>query len=238
MKKLFMAVIVSLLFVAQNSFAEDAEKNTWKGETELGLVTTSGNTETETINAKAKVVNERHKWTHTANLEGLKTSDDVAVTAKRVGFSAKSDYKYNKHDYFFVLLKYENDKFSGFDYQTSEAIGYGRRVIEEKDMSLKLEIGPGARQSTLESGVSESETTIWAGANYEWAISKTSKFTEVLTVESGDDSTISKSATSLTSQIAGSLAMKISYTVKHNSEVPVGIEKKDTETAVTLIYSF
>lgn len=238
MNKVSMALGVSLLFGSQVVLAKDTEKGEWKGEAELGLVTTTGNTEIETINGRGKISYAHENCTDSLSFEGLKTSDDLGVTAKKVASTAKMEHKYGDHNYFFILLKYENDEFSGFDYQTSEAIGYGRSVIDEKNMFLKLEIGPGARQSKLLTGGTDRETTIWAGANYEWAISKTSKFTEVLTVEAGEDSNITKSVTALTSQIAGSLAMKVTYTVKNNSEAPLGVEKKDTETALTLIYNF
>lgn len=238
MKKLSIILLSCLLLVTQNIFAEDVANSTWKREAELGMVVTSGNTETETVNAKVKVVNDREKWRHTVKWEGLKTSDDVNTTAKKVNLTAKSDYKFGKYEYFFGLITYENDKFSGFDYQTSEAIGYGRRVIHAESVFLDLEIGPGARQSKLETGETESEAIVRAGANLEWTVSKTSKFTENLTIESGEDSTISKSVSALTSQIAGSLAMKLSLTVKNNSEVPIGVEETDTETAITLVYSF
>lgn len=238
MNKVSMALGVSLLFGSQVVLAKDTEKGEWKGEAELGLVTTTGNTETETINGRGKISYAHENCTDSLSFEGLKTSGDLGVTAKKVASTAKMEHKYGDHNYFFILLKYENDEFSGFDYQTSEAIGYGRSVIDEKNMFLKLEIGPGARQSKLLTGGTDRETTIWAGANYEWAISKTSKFTEVLTVEAGEDSNITKSVTALTSQIAGSLAMKVTYTVKNNSDVPLGVEKKDTETALTLIYNF
>jgi putative salt-induced outer membrane protein YdiY len=32
--------------------------------------------------------------------------------------------------------------------------------------------------------------------------------------------------------------MKLSYTVRHTSEVPDDVDKTDTETAVTLVYGF
>ena len=71
-----------------------------------------------------------------------------------------------------------------------------------------------------------------------WNISKTSHFTQDLSAEIGEDTTVSKSVTALKTQIDGSLAMKISYTIKHTSEVPADIEKTDSETAVTLVYGF
>ena len=105
-------------------------------------------------------------------------------------------------------------------------------------MKLDLEIGPGARQTKLDNGETDSEAIARGAAKLEWDISKTSKFTEVLTVEAGEDVTITKSVTGLSSKINGNLSMKITYTYKTTSEVPVGTDDTDTETAVTLVYNF
>ena len=42
----------------------------------------------------------------------------------------------------------------------------------------------------------------------------------------------------LSASLVGSLALVASYTVKNNSDVPVGIEKTDTFTALSLEYIF
>jgi len=138
----------------------------------------------------------------------------------------------------FGVVTYEDDKFSGYDYRVTEAIGYGRRVIEKTNMTLDLEIGPGSRQSKLGSGESDSEAMLRVAANYGWTISKSSKFSEALTVEAGEDVTVTKSVTSLASQIEGNLSMKITFTYKNTSEVPAGLDETDTETAITLVYNF
>ncbi len=217
---------------------EDKDASLWKASAELGYVSTSGNTETDTLNVKGFAQTERDKWKHTFELTALNSSDKDVTTAEKYLLTAQSDYKLTKPNYLFGLISFEDDKFSGYDYQVVEAIGYGRRVVEESALTLDLEIGPGAKQSKLETGESESETLIRAAAKLDWAISKTSKFNEVFTIDSGEDTTITKSVTSLTTKVNGDLSMKITYTYKNTSDVPVGIEETDTETAVTLVYTF
>ncbi len=224
---------------AANSYAEtESGYGAWKGNVELGIVNTTGNTETETINAKAKAATETENWRHTLTYESLKSSDQGTTTAERYAFNGQSDYKLDKKNFFFMMINYENDRFSGYDYRVTEAIGYGRRVLDEQNLTLDLEIGPGARQSKLETGKTESETMVRGAGKLNWKISKTSSFTEDLSVDAGEDSTVTKSVTALSAQINGSLATKITYTVKNTSDVPVGVKKTDTETAVTLVYNF
>jgi len=241
-KQLLISMPVALLLsatAATNSVAETVPKDgAWKGNVELGIVNTTGNTETETINAKAKAAFEQEKWRHTVTFESLTSSDQSVTTAERYVLNGQSDYKFGKHNYFFVMLGYENDRFSGYDYRTTEALGYGHRVVDEPTLTLGLEIGPGARQSKLETGGSEDEMTVRGAAKLAWKISDTSSFTEDLSTDVGEDTTITKSVTALTAQINGSLATKVTYTIKNTSDVPVGVKKTDTETAVTLVYSF
>jgi putative salt-induced outer membrane protein len=239
-KRISIAPFLLLTVAAVSSCLAEEEVNdgSWKGNAELGIVNTTGNTETETISAKAKAETEREKWRHTINFEALNSSDQNATTAERYFLSGQSSYKMGKKNFFFVLLSYEDDRFSGYDYRVTESIGYGRRVIGEPDLTLDLEIGPGARQSKLESGGSEDELLVRGAAKLAWKISKTSKFSEDFSTEVGEDVTVTKSVTGLSAQINGSLATKITYTIKNTSDVPVGVKKTDTETAVTLVYSF
>jgi len=238
MKSSLTVLASAMLLAAGNVAAEDAPASLWKASAELGYVTTSGNTETETLNAKATASTDREQWRHKGEITALKSSDAVNTTAQKYTLMGQSDYKLEGKNFLFGVVTYEDDKFSGYDYRVTEAVGYGRRVIEDTDMTLDLEIGPGARQSKLDNGDTESEAMLRAAAIYDWTISKTSKFGEALTVEAGEDVTVTKSVTSLSSQIEGNLSMKITFTYKNTSEVPVGVDETDTETAITLVYNF
>lgn len=63
-------------------------------------------------------------------------------------------------------------------------------------------------------------------------------FMQSISTEIGSDSTISRSESALSSDIVGNLAMKLALNIKHQSEVPVGNEKTDTETSMTIVYKF
>lgn len=210
----------------------------WKGTGELGYVATSGNTDTQSLKAKIGLIHERPEWRHTLGLEALNSSQAENTTAERYASNWQTDYKFTKRDYLFGRLSYETDKFSGYDYRTSEILGYGRRVLEQPKMTLDLEAGAGARQSKLETGAIENEPILRLVGKYAWKISPNAKFTQDVGSDIGTDATITRSVTALQADIVGNLAMKLSYTVEHTSQVPVGVKKTDTETAASLVYSF
>jgi len=236
-----LTLLASAMLLANNAYAEDATsvKSLWKASAELGFVSSTGNTETETLNAKAKASTDRKQWRHVIEATSLYSSDAISTTAQKFTLSGKSDYKLEGgKNFLFGRVAYENEKFSGYEYRVTEVIGYGRRIFEDDIKTLDLEIGPGLRQSKFDNGDTEDETLLRAAAIFDWNISKSSKFGEELTVETGDDVTITKSVTSLSSQIDGNLSMKVTFTYKNTSDVPVGVDDTDTETAVTLVYNF
>lgn len=219
----------------QAAALEDSE---WSGAGEFGYLATSGNTETQSLSAKLGLINDRELWRHTLGLEATSNSDNEVTTAERYAADWQSDYKITKFDYLFGRLSYETDKFSGYDYRTSEVLGYGRRVLTTDSMKLDMEVGAGARQSKLETGAIEHEPILRLAGRYAWQISPTALFTQRLSADIGQDATITKSITALKVDVVGDLAMKVSYTVENTSTVPVGVKETDTETMVSLVYKF
>lgn len=249
--------VTGLLMLSSVSSAAEEEKSPWKSSAELGYVNLSGNTNTETVKAVFDVSYEVEKWAHKVHADALssksETTDTTVVPSvtkdERVAakwlLSGQSDYKFTDFDYFYALLSYEDDRFSGFQYQAKFSIGYGRRVIHTDNHELKLEVGPGYRTYKLDQPAPPApaegrrdETQLRANAGYVWKVSETSKFTEDLTYELGEDQDEWKSVTALTANINSTLAMKISHTVKNIDKAPVGSENYDRETAVTLVFNF
>jgi len=222
------------------AFAADLPESppAWKTEVGLGYVKTTGNTRTESIKGTAKTVHELQQWRQSASLEALNTSDNGKTTAERYLLSGKIDYKYSAFNYWYVTATYENDRFSGYDYRTSESAGYGRRLVQRPSVKLDVEIGPGARQTKYDTGEHSRELMARLAATLKWAISSNSEFSEEYTTEYGQDTTVSKSVTALKANLNSQLAMKLSYTIKYTSKVPDGADKTDTESVITLVYNF
>lgn len=233
---------ITLLFLILPSlaFAVDETKNSeWKGEGELGFTQTSGNTDSESLNAKLGIAKTHNKWTHKARLEVFKTSTSGIKSANRAVFTARTEYKFAKKTYAFGALRYEDDKFSGYDYQSSLSFGLGAQFIKNESHELDASAGLGYRQLKETATTIVSDEAIATGnLTYKYKISKSSSFKEKVIIESGKTNTYTESETSLNTKINGNLASKISYTVKNNSTVPVGAVKKDTVTTIALVYSF
>ncbi len=240
-------MLTSLLVVAGNAVAgnegKPAEKSPWKSSVELGFIRTTGNTETQTLSAKADVAYEVDKWRHSGHAEGYGTESEgdtgnTVVSAERYELSGKSDYKFTELDYVYGLVKLQKDRFSGFEYEHIVSFGYGRKVIKQDSMELDLEIGPGERFFKEDDGVSDEEALLRLSANYWWQITANSKFTQKLSTDIGEEITSTESVTGVQANINSTLALKFTYTIRNKSKVPAATEKTDTEVAMTLVYNF
>lgn len=241
MKKCILAVSILSAFAAMPVLAEEDKKLTMDGE--FGFIFTTGNTETTSASAGFNAKQELESWSNEFILKGLykkDTIDDVETTsAQKIFMSAQGNYKLeNPNHRLFGFASYEDDRFSNFNYQGTLAAGWNQKLWEDENSSFDYSIGPGYSFAEQTNGESVNGVIVRGAVNYSLAISETSRFTQTFSTEVGADNTKSRAESALTAQIAGGLSMKLSIKFDHNSDVAGNIDKLDTETAVTLVYSF
>lgn len=210
----------------------------WTGKATLGYLATSGNTKNSTLNTGFEVIYTAEKWVHQFGAAAINAAENNVTTAEAFDVGWKSERKLTDHDFLFGRLAWRKDRFGGYETQFSQTVGYGRRLINSDKHKLNAEIGAGARQSTAQDGTDLSETIARGGLDYKWQFSETANFSQTVTVESGSDNTYLESVSAISAKLLGDLALVANYTIKNNSDVPVGIKKTDTYTAVSLEYTF
>ena len=210
----------------------------FSGKASFGYQGTSGNADTTSTNASTELVWDLDRWTHTVNASALGAEDDGETTAEAYNLGAQSDFSLSDVSYLFGRFNWDKDKFSGYDQQTTETIGYGRKLIDTEVQTWNIEIGAGARQSDLRDGTSENETIGRLATDYLYKLTDTSEVFADLGIESGAENTLVQSRFGVKARLLGDLALVASYRVRYNSEVPAGSEKRDTFTAISLEYAF
>ncbi len=225
-----------LLYAAEST---EPDPSVWKGEGEFGFTSTSGNSDTENLNAGLGISRESEKWKHLASLKAIRAESGGDTSADSLVFKGRSEYSLNDESYLFGKLRYEDDEFSGYDYRTSLALGIGSRFIDNGRHRLDASIGLGHRRTkTSVTKDTDDEGIVTADLVYEYKISETASLRETVLVEAGDENTHSESDTSLTLKISENLASRVSYLLKRNSDVPPGTDKTDKIFTVSLVYGF
>ncbi len=253
--KLKTVLILLLITLTAGMAAADDEKS-FSGSGEAGILFTSGNSETDSVNAKVSLKYDKDHLLAEVNLAALYSSETTEIDGKKVdkvsaekyNYSAKIGYKFNEANYVFLNCDYEDDRFSGYDYRTTYSAGYGRKIIADEKITFNIEVGPGYRYDNRngyldDNGVlikekAEDEAVFRGHAMFNYKFSDSVSFQQDLTVVTGSSNTNTKSVSALKSQIIGALAMEVSYKINNNTDVPGNTEKTDTETALTLVYDF
>jgi len=216
-----------------------AHADGWTGDFAAGLLLTTGNTESQSINGSAALGYLNGPWKNAFKATGINTADGDETTAELYTIGDKVDYTFSDRHYAFGALEWQKDLYGGIRESMSETVGYGYHVLTGPAHMLDLEIGGGARQTEQQdTGDKEKEAIGRAGALYSWKISDTSSFSQSLRVESGKSDTFTESISELKLSLVGPIFVGLSYTVRNHSDVPADTKKTDTFAAVSLSYSF
>lgn len=235
-KRVFVILLwmISSQVVAQQT----APVNEITTELELGAIFTSGNTEDENILYSADVDWLRGDWEYEFQSAGFRSSKDDELAAQILAHEASAQYNINETNYWKGRVAYEDDRFSGFDYQADATISYGHTFLQNlSNMTLSTEAGVGYRQSETADD-KFTEGIIRLVAEYQWDLSENANFFQNLSAEIGEEATIYRSETGIESSIMENLSLQFAVNVKHTTEVPPEREKTDTRTAISLIWTF
>lgn len=219
------------------------------GKGEAGLVIASGNTDTTTANVKLQLANEIDKWKHEFGVDALyATADPDGTTAQRWEFSEQTDYNYSPRDFWFGAGRYEDDRFSGFEYQATVSAGYGRKFIDTDVTKFVGTAGVGYKffetrdvfdevtGVLLEPGDTDSEVVFRGTLDYDHKFTATTSLLDKFIVEAGADNTFAQNDIALQVKMTDVLALAVGYSVRHNTDPPIGFEKTDTLTTINLVY--
>ncbi len=219
---------------------EAGKEDPWSGSATLGYLATEGNTDNTSLNSGFEISYTTGKWMHTLRGKMINNSRDDDTTAEAYEAGWKTDYTLSENSYVFGRVDWRKDRFSGYERQVSESLGYGRRVIDAEAHTLNFELGVGARQQVVQdlAGTNEDDVIFRAGLDYTWRFSENAEFRQDLITESGDTNTFTESITAVKASLIGEIALVASYTIRNNSDVPEGTTGTDRFTALSLEYAF
>lgn len=252
MRTIKIISLISILSIAgvahANTVTETTKQKDFTLDGEFGLIFTTGNTETSSFKGRLSSNHELHNWSNEYMIEALYRQDEstndqgveeTQTSAQKWFGSAQGNYKLkNPDNRLFGFASYEDDRFSGFDFQATLAGGWNSKLWNNDTSSFSYSVGPGYSFAETSEGEDVSGVIFRAAADYRWRISETATFKQITSTEVGSQNTKSRSETSVSAQINGSMSLKVSLILNHNSDVEAGTENLDTESAATLVYTF
>lgn len=214
--------------------------NGWTGHIEFGLVAAKGNTDSKSLNAALDTTYQKNAWTH--QFSGSIMRAEFFDTENANNYLVAQTTKYSLSDvaYTFSTAWYYNDKFSGYDGQSSISVGYGRKFIDSEKHQLTIEVGPGIayyKENTAEANTETYPVGV-VSLEYAWKLTDSTDITDSFTIESGSKNTYVDNALALSVAINEKFSLSLGLQVRHNTEALIGSEATDTTLTTNLVYNF
>ncbi len=215
-----------------------ANESNINGDVDLGYVASSGNSESESLSFASKLKWATGELSNVLELEAFSGSQDNKTSAEKYFLAYQLNKALNEQHSAFFRVDYNDDRFSGYDYQLTSSAGWSAKWTMPETHKLVSELGLGYRFSEFDTGTSDEEAILRLAANYGYQVSETTDFEQSLSADIGEDSTISKASSSIRVAISDALALKVALNFKHYSDPVPGTEDLDRETTVSLAYKF
>ncbi len=238
--KILLAGLLLLTSGVQAQEQESVVDTSWNGTGEFGFVSTSGNSDTETLNLKLEIIKSSENWQFRFAGAALTSSNDGSKDAERYTAEFQADRKLDEKSYVLGVARWDADKFGAYDPQQTVTVGYGRQLIKTDRHELKAEIGLGYRDlEDANTGANSGEVIVRALVDGVWVITPSTQWNNRLLVESGADNTFTQFNTGLTVAMNSRFALKLGFEIRNNTDVPAGVsDKTDTTTTMNVVYNF
>jgi putative salt-induced outer membrane protein len=258
--KLVIAALLGGLSI--NAFAEEVvePKDPLTMSAELGALFKSGDTKSTDIKVGFDANYEKDLWRHALSFDALTSKTEIEdsngdvssqTTAQKWKLVGQTNYTIGtkRSNYIYGNASYDNNDFGGFESQSSISAGWGRRWFESKNGTFDADIGPGYKSDVVRledtNGQEYTETKgsliVQAQALYTRKINEHVEFKQLFVAKyatESDENSNYQAESSLTTKLISTLQLKISFKIDHNTEVADEKENTNTQTAITLVYSF
>lgn len=208
----------------------------WTGSGQLGAAVTTGNVEQKSFTAGLDLKRDGIRWRHRANalFDILDTED--GNDQQRILAGYQIDYKFSERLYLWGRFEYEKNREAGIKRRFAESAGLGWRAVAAERVTWDLEAGPALRQTLFIDG-EENTLAVRGASRFLWQISDSAAFTND-TFMFWDDAGSVQNTAALTSKLFGALSARLSFNLAWEEEPPLGLEKLDTTSRITLVYDF
>jgi putative salt-induced outer membrane protein len=230
------AMLMCAAVYAQEDEEEDEDRVS--GRASVGFLATQGNTDSTNANARLRLAYALPDWSHDFDWSVVSASRDDQTTSEAYTANYKARREFVSRSYLFTALDSQRDRFSAYEYQMSESVGYGFRAVDRTDHSLSVEIGGGAQQAKFQDGTRQDEAILRSSLGYRWTVNDSVSVHQDLVVEHGASNTRTESLSEMRARLFGNVGLVLSYRVRRNSNVLPDRSRSDIHSSVSLEYAF
>jgi putative salt-induced outer membrane protein len=212
-----------------------------EGNAEFALVSTTGNSDTQTLGLAGEYHYRPDVWHLQWKAGYVRNESNNILSAESLRFLFRTDRSLTARSSVFGQYTYLHDAFAAIDHRNVIAGGLSYQLIPPDPHELWVDGGIGYTNEQRLVGDDISTAIGLTGARYKFRLSDTAEVSDDLGLEfsfsNGDDWHLNNLA-AVTAKLTTVFALKLSYTTRYVNAPAPGIETTDTITAVALVAKF
>ena len=210
-----------------------------RGEVAVGGSYSTGNTREWGASGTVALRREGKRWVHSLDLAADLKTEDGERTAERIAVNYLLRRNFEGSKWFAAAgLRYERDPFAGFSRRFGQFVGGGYQIANSSRLKWDVMAGPGFRQARSVDEASDNQFGLYARTTLGWQLNDTLRFGEDLSAAIGRGNDTYLSTTSLTSDIYGGFALRLSFLAEVETMPPDHRRKLDTYSRASVVYVF
>ncbi|MEI8297309.1 MAG: DUF481 domain-containing protein [Pseudomonadota bacterium] len=244
--------LLAAVALAPTAYADaPPPEGVWLGTGQGGLLLSSGNSSSTSLNAKLDLARVDGQWKNVIFFGGLYGKNNGITSGERIEARYRLDHTLSAHSFWFTGVDGVRDQFSGFAYQLTASSGAGYKFIDGEATTLAGTFGLGyqrlAPQSLLKDaggavvqrikGPAQGNVVGAAGLDYVHTLTASTKLTDKLFVTSGSADTAVSNDVAVVVSMSDRLALSVGYGVRYNTKPAIGVKKLDQVTTVNVVYN-
>lgn len=209
-----------------------------RGSMSLSTSTVTGNSSERNLSLAGRLSYGVNSWNHSIGF-AKEYARSNGNTTKDKSFATYEVNKYfSDQFYMFGTARYQNDKFAANRTDAFLGFGPGYRVINNENVTWRVQVGPGARYTRDQAGVTATKTSALLSSRFFYKLNETVSVTDDIDVLYSKDSTVSTHDIGLNFKMSDALSTRVGYRTDYNSAPLAGYKKTDNTLSVSLVLGF
>ncbi|MDP1568653.1 MAG: DUF481 domain-containing protein [Vicinamibacterales bacterium] len=227
--------------LAQQFARENAPPPLWERSGELSLVSTGGNTETQTLGVGGAVTWRPGAWRTDAKASFVRSETDQVRTAEALTADVRQSRRLTPHLEVFGRGAYLANEFAGIDRRVTTDAGLGWNVSTSGAHRLRLDAALGYSRETRLASPTLSSALANLGGAYRWQITRATAVTDdalvTASLDEREDWRLSNTL-AVTTTMTRVLSIRVAHELRMVNQPVPGFERRDTVIAVALVAKF
>lgn len=219
-------------------FGNNGVPQGWRGSVALQTSATSGNTNNRDVSGAGRLTYGIGDWSHELGF-AVEFGRSEGVTDEEKFYATYEANRYFTPEFYaFGIGRFEFDNFETNERDAFLGFGPGYRLVNNEDMTWRVQAGPGIRYTRTQAGVSSTEVGYIASSRFYMSLTDTMSLTNDTDILGSSQDHVITNDLGVNFRMTDNLSTRVSYRTEYNSAPAAGLASTDNTLGLSLVVGF